>query len=64
MAKPTKPIFLTQRRWYHRVKPLTWVLVALFIADIATPGYMRFDFLLFTLDATNAVESFHHHPHP
>ena len=64
MGKHSKPVFLKQRRWYHRVKILTWVLVALFIADLAAPGYMRFNFLIFTLDATNAVESLHNHPHP
>lgn len=65
MAQRTKPVFLKQRKWYHRVRTLTWVLLALFIADIAAPGYMRFNFLVFTVDATNAVNTIQHsNPYP
>ena len=61
----TKPVFLRQRRWYHRVRVLTWLLLALLVADIAAPGYLRFNFLAFTVDATNAVDTIQHsNPHP
>ena len=44
------------RRQLRRVTPLTWLIWALLISDLAAPGYLKFNFVFIQFDAIAFVE--------
>ena len=40
----------------RKVTPLTWLIWALLISDLAAPGYLRFNFLFTQFDARAIIE--------
>ena len=44
------------RRQLRRVTPLTWLIWALLISDLAAPGYLKFNFAIAQFDAIAFVE--------
>ena len=39
------------RFWLKRVTPLTWLIWALLLSDLAAPGYLKFNFAIAEFDA-------------
>ena len=39
------------RKAISRVTPLTWLVWALFVSDLAAPGYLKFNLLVTQFDA-------------
>ena len=44
------------RRYLRRVTPLTWLIWALLVSDLAAPGYLKFNLVLTQFDAIAFVE--------
>ena len=44
------------RRYLRRVTPLTWLIWALLISDLAAPGYLKFNLVITQFDAIAFVE--------
>ena len=44
------------RRYLRRVTPLTWLIWALLISDLAAPGYLKFNFVITQFDAIAFVK--------
>ncbi len=44
------------RRYLRRVTPLTWLIWALLVSDLAAPGYLKFNFAIVQFDAIAFVE--------
>lgn len=42
-------------RFLKRVTPLTWVIWLAFLADVAQPGWMRFDLLVLEVDISDVA---------
>lgn len=40
------------KRFLKRVTPLTWLIWAALVSDLAAPGYLKFNLGITTLDAT------------
>ena len=40
-----------------RVTPLTWLIWALLLSDLAAPGYLKFNFVITQFDAIAFVEN-------
>lgn len=44
------------RHNFRRVTPLTWLIWALLISDLAAPGYLRFNLFLIQVDASSIIK--------
>ena len=44
------------RRYLRRVTPLTWLIWALLVSDLAAPGYLKFNLVIIQFDAIAFVE--------
>ena len=44
------------RRYLRRVTPLTWLIWALLISDLAAPGNLKFNFVITQFDAIAFVK--------
>lgn len=44
------------RRYLRRVTPVTWLIWALLVSDLAAPGYLKFNFVITQFDAIAFVE--------
>ena len=44
------------RRYLRRVTPLTWLIWALLVSDLAAPGYLKFNLVITQFDAIAFVE--------
>ena len=44
------------RRFIRRVTPLTWLIWALLVSDLAAPGYLKFNLVFTQFDAISFVE--------
>ena len=44
------------RRHLRRVTPLTWLIWALLVSDLAAPGYLKFNLVITQFDAIAFVE--------
>ena len=44
------------RRHLRRVTPLTWLIWALLLSDLAAPGYLKFNFVFTQFDAIAFVK--------
>ena len=44
------------RRYLRRVTPLTWLIWALLVADLAAPGYLKFNLVITQFDAIAFIE--------
>ena len=44
------------RRYLRRVTPLTWLIWALLVSDLAAPGYLKFNFVITQFDAIAFVK--------
>ena len=44
------------RFWLKRVTPLTWLIWALLLSDLAAPGYLKFNFAIAEFDAIAFVK--------
>ncbi|MEL7520002.1 MAG: hypothetical protein AAGJ80_00030 [Cyanobacteria bacterium J06553_1] len=45
------------RRYVRRVTPLTWLIWALLVSDLAAPGYLKFHCITTQFDAIAFVEN-------
>ena len=44
------------RRYLRRVTPLTWLIWALLVSDLAAPGYLKFNLVITQFDAIAFIE--------
>ena len=44
------------RRYLRRMTPLTWLLWALLVSDLAAPGYLKFNLVITQFDAIAFIE--------
>ena len=40
------------QRFFKRVTPLTWLIWAALVSDLAAPGYLKFNLVITTIDAS------------
>jgi hypothetical protein len=44
-------------RFFRRVTPLTWFIWGLTVANLAAPGYLKFNLGIAIVDASKVIES-------
>ena len=49
-------LWFAVRRYLRRVTPLTWLIWALLVSDLAAPGYLKFNLVITQFDAIAFVE--------